>query len=80
MNTTRKILHVFLGILFLCIGVIGLVLPILNGVFFLIIGAIILSFESPYIENKLYSLTRKNKTIYLWHIRLEKIIKKIFRK
>ncbi len=79
-NTTRKILHIILGILLLTLGVAGLVLPIINGTILLIIGFILISFESPYVEKKLATLTQKNKFIHSLHLKLESILRKFFRK
>lgn len=78
-RTIRKILHLTIGLTFLCIGILGLILPILNGVLFLILGFIVISFESTYVENKLVQITQKNKTVHYWYIKLEKIMRKLFR-
>jgi uncharacterized membrane protein YbaN (DUF454 family) len=58
----------------------GLVLPILNGILFLVLGLIILSFESPYIEEKLERFSKKNKHTREWYEKLHKFIKKLLRK
>ena len=79
-ENSRKVMHIILGFTIVLIGIAGLVLPILNGVLFLIIGLIILSFESEKLEHKLFSLTKKNTTIHSWHLKLEKILRKLFRK
>ena len=76
----RKIMHLSIGFLIILLGIAGLVLPILNGTLLLIIGFIIVSFESPYVEKKLFILTQKNKTIHLLYLRLEKVLRKFFRK
>ncbi|MEN9881158.1 MAG: hypothetical protein RLZZ308_341 [Candidatus Parcubacteria bacterium] len=76
----RKLFHIAIGSLLFVIGIAGLVLPILNGVIFIVIGLIILSFEIHYIERSLGIITKKNKHIYRWHIFLDKKIRKIFRK
>lgn len=78
-RTLQKITHVTIGIVLLFIGIVGLVLPILNGVIFLILGLILISFESAYVEKKLTSLTEKNKFTKELHGRLEKFLRKIFR-
>lgn len=79
-NTIRKILHLSIGSLFLIIGIAGLALPILSGTLFLILGCIVISFESPYVERKLLFLVQKNKTANFWFIKLEKLMRKLFRK
>lgn len=76
----RKIMHLSLGILIVLIGITGLVLPIINGTLLLIVGFIILSFESPYLEQKLFTLTQKNKLIHSIYLRLEKGLRTFFRK
>ncbi len=79
-ENSRKVMHIILGFTIVLIGIAGLVLPILNGVLFLIIGLIILSFESEKLEHKLLAITKKNNTIHSWHLKLEKILRKLFRK
>lgn len=76
----RKIIHILIGMLLLLLGLLGLALPVLNGTIFLIIGFIILSFESPYIERKLLFLTEKNPTLHKWYTKLNRILRKVFRK
>jgi uncharacterized membrane protein YbaN (DUF454 family) len=74
----RRVINVTIGVLFLLLGVAGLVLPILNGLIFLIAGFIIISFESPTVEKKLFHITRKNGHIHAWHMKLDKWLRKIF--
>lgn len=73
-----RIINWVLGSLFLTVGVAGVILPILNGTFFLILGLILISFESPYVEKKLHHLTSKSKMIHGWHLYLEKVLLKYF--
>jgi len=80
LENSRKALHIVLGCTIILIGIIGVVLPIVNGTLFLIVGLIILSFESDRLEKKLLSLTKRNNTLHSWHIKLEKILRKIFKK
>lgn len=77
-NTIRKILHITVGIFLLCVGLLGLVLPILNGLLFLVCGLIVLSFESRYVEKKLFEMTQKNKFAHHWHLKLEKWLRRFF--
>jgi uncharacterized protein YqgC (DUF456 family) len=74
----RKILHIVLGITLITLGLVGLVLPILNGILLLIIGFIIISFESEYVEKKLHHFTKKNVTIHSLYHKLEGILRKFF--
>jgi uncharacterized protein YqgC (DUF456 family) len=75
----QTVLHIFTGIPLILLGILGLVLPVLNGTVLLIIGLIILSFEYPYIERKLFTITQKNKVIHALYLKLEKIMRRIFR-
>lgn len=61
------------------IGIAGLVLPVLNGTIFLIVGLIIISFESPLVEERLLKLTQKNKTVHHLYLKLEKVLRKFFK-
>lgn len=58
------ILLQILGALFLVVGVIGIFVPILQGVLFIIIGLVILSFTSPSFEIWLENVLSKNKAIH----------------
>jgi uncharacterized membrane protein YbaN (DUF454 family) len=80
MAQLKKAFHVLLGIFLLLIGVAGLVLPILNGVVFLLLGLILLSFESPYIEQKLAHYSEKNHHTSKIYKKLNTWMRKIFRK
>lgn len=74
----RKILHITLGVTVIILGLAGLVLPILNGIVLLIIGFIIISFESEYVDKKLHHLTKKNMTIHSLYHKLEGALRKFF--
>ncbi len=80
LKTIRKIIHVTIGSTLLIAGLVGLVLPVLNGIIFLIIGGILISFESPYVEKKLIALTKKNKKVHALHLMLEKKLRSFFGK
>ncbi len=73
-----RIINWVLGSFFLTVGVAGVILPILNGTFFLVLGLILISFESKYVEQKLHALTSKNKVIHSWHLKLEGFLRKYF--
>ena len=73
-----RIITWVLGSLFITVGIAGVVLPILNGTFFLILGLVLISFESKYVEKKLHRITSKNKVIHEWHLLLEKWLRKYF--
>ena len=76
----KKTLHMILAVFFIALGILGLVLPIINGVVFLLIGFILLSFESPYIEEHLRRIAKKNKHIDNWYNKLDVWMRKLFRK
>lgn len=56
----KKWLTLAVGWAFVVLGVIGLVLPVLQGVLFLAIGFIILSRESKWAKRKLVHLRRRH--------------------
>lgn len=74
-----RILKLLLALILLLVGIAGIILPIVNGTFFLILAFILISFESKYVKHKLHALTKKNKTIHALHLYLEKIMIKLFR-
>ena len=56
----KKWLTLAVGWAFVILGVMGLVLPVLQGVLFLAIGFIILSRESPWARERLERLRRRH--------------------
>ena len=78
MRSAKRTLYIFLAILLIIIGLCGLVLPILNGVIFLLLGFILLSFESPYIHRHLQRVAAKNDHVYKWYKKLDHWMRKIF--
>ena len=76
----RKIFNILLGVFLLLLGLLGLVLPILNGTILLIIGFILISFEYPYVEKKLFSITQKNALLHKWYLKLDAVLRKFFKK
>lgn len=79
-NNGRKVMHITLGVFLIPLGVLGLVLPILNGTVLLIVGLILLSFEIPYIEKNLLALTNKTDLTKNLHLKLDTFLRKIFGK
>lgn len=77
-DTARKFTHIILGSLLILVGIAGLILPILNGTIFLIVGFILISFESPYVERKLQELTSKNKLLHKYYLKLDGFLRKHF--
>lgn len=59
-----------IGFFFLLLGIAGIILPVLNGIFFLIAGLLLLSLYSPWAKD---ILNRVGKT----HPKAEKIVAKI---
>jgi uncharacterized membrane protein YbaN (DUF454 family) len=55
----KRILRFILGITFLVLGVLGLFLPVLQGILFLVVGLLILAPESRRIRALLQTLRRR---------------------
>ena len=70
------IVRIIFACLLLCIGVLGIVLPILQGIPFLLAGLIILSLDFPYIEKKLDKLVNTHPKIEKLYKKIRNIIKK----
>lgn len=72
------------GWFFMFLGVLGLFLPILQGVLFLAIGSYILSLESPWMRRKMLQFQRRypklNATLEEARIRAARIARKILGK
>ena len=60
----KRIIRYVTGISFLILGVIGLFLPILQGILFIITGLLILAPESKKIQNLLEKLKKKYPDLY----------------
>ncbi|MCF7843376.1 hypothetical protein K9M47_00580 [Candidatus Gracilibacteria bacterium] len=78
MKTTKHVLRVILGAVFILVGILGVFLPILNGILFLLLGLILLSFENKYIHKHLQSAVSKNDFINKWYLKLDILMRKIF--
>lgn len=78
MPRLKKILHIALAVILIAIGIAGLVLPILDGIIFLLLGFILLSFESPLIEVRLSTIAKKNRYIDAWYEKLNIWMRKFF--
>lgn len=55
----RSIVIQTLGWIFLVLGVLGLFLPVLQGILFLAIGMVLLSYESPWFKARLIRLEKR---------------------
>jgi uncharacterized membrane protein YbaN (DUF454 family) len=83
-NTVKNIrnsrLKIVLRILFatalIFIGVLGVLLPVLQGIPFLLAGLIILSLDFPYIEERLEKFVLRHKSLEKLYRKVHKIIKK----
>lgn len=79
MKTAKRTFYIFIAFLLIFIGICGLILPILNGIIFLLLGFILLSFESPYIHRHLQRLASKNEQLSRWYLKLDTWMRKIFK-
>jgi uncharacterized protein len=80
MDYLRKLLHITLGSIFVMIGILGIIFPIVHGTVFLIIGVIILSFESVTLENKLLCFVKKYPKLNSSYEKLNKKLRQLFKK
>jgi uncharacterized membrane protein YbaN (DUF454 family) len=55
----KRFLILATGWFFIFLGILGLVLPVLQGVLFLAIGSYLLSLESPWVRKKMLTLQRR---------------------
>ena len=79
MNNVKKVFHITLGFILIFIGVVGLVLPILNGIILLLLGLILLSFESAYIQSRLAGAAHRHHFIGSLYEKLNTSMKKLFK-
>lgn len=74
---TKRLLVLIAAIVFVILGLAGLVLPVLQGVLFLAIGLVLLSVLSPTIQEKVAAQTRKYPKVHAVVLRIEGIIRSI---
>jgi len=69
--------HIF-GWFFIVLGILGLFLPVLQGILFLIIGAMILAPEIPFFDKLLHRLRMKYPGLYTKATNITKNIRNFF--
>ena len=72
----KKIFRVTLAALLFIIGILGLILPILNGIFFIVSALIVLSLEIPTLEVYLDKLGRKHNKVNHIYLKYKHFIHK----
>lgn len=77
MQHLKDILVHILGWLFLIAGVVGLLLPFLQGFLFIIIGIYLLSRSSVWFEDKLSKLKLKHPKLAMYIIKVELMVEKL---
>lgn len=80
MPRIKKFLLIVLGLSLVLIGVLGLVLPILNGTLFLLVGIILLSFESTRLEKIVLKIVDRNEVLKKMHRKLDILLRSWFKK
>lgn len=78
MHSLKKSFHIILALVLIFIGIAGMILPILDGFTFFLLGLILLSFESPYVEAHLHKIAHKNSVIGAWYEKLNTWMRKVF--
>jgi uncharacterized membrane protein YbaN (DUF454 family) len=80
MNGLKKIGLLIIGSLFIGLGIIGLFLPIVQGILFTIIGLAILSFRSEIVKRFLKHLEerypRHHERVEIWREKIRNFFKK----
>ncbi len=91
LSRTGRWVATVLGYGFLLLGVLGLVLPVLQGVLFLVVGLLLLSRSTPWAERALDRLRRRHpgvgraadalaRRLDLWIYRFEVAFRRFFRR
>lgn len=78
MKNLKRTLHISLALLMLTIGLLGIVLPLLNGTLFIVIALILLSFENRKLEQFLERWMSKNKTAHRVYEKLNSLLRRWF--
>jgi uncharacterized membrane protein YbaN (DUF454 family) len=74
----KRALIITLGVFFMLVGLAGLVLPILQGWFFLILGALLLSMYSPRLRAFIYRHTVKYPKVHAFVAKAEGWTERVF--
>jgi uncharacterized membrane protein YbaN (DUF454 family) len=72
------IFRIFIGTILVLVGFAGIVLPVLQGIPFLLAGLIILSFDIPALEKRLEYFVKKHHKVEKLYNALRKALKKRF--
>lgn len=76
----KKFFLIILGTALVLVGILGMILPIVHGTIFLLLGVILLSFESTYIERQVLFFVKKHELLFKLHNKLEKVLRRWFNK
>ena len=74
----RKIIRLFIASILLIIGAFGLVLPVLNGIFFIVAALIIISLEFPALDHFLDKQSKRNYKVGRVYDKVRHFIRKHF--
>ncbi|MBP6888566.1 MAG: hypothetical protein KBC21_02565 [Candidatus Pacebacteria bacterium] len=80
MTYIKKFFLVLLGISLVLVELLGIALPVVHGTIFLLLGVVLLSFESVYIERHLLSFVEKHPTLRHWHKKIDTTLRRWFNK
>lgn len=80
LKQTKRIIVLTLGVVFVLFGILGLFLPFLQGILFLVIGALLLSAYSPSLREWMQMHTRKYPKLHYWVLRAEAWIERVIDK
>ena len=60
----KRILRITFGVFFLALGIIGIFLPILQGIFFIVIGLLLLAPYNKFIRRHMDTFKKKHPKLY----------------
>lgn len=80
LKQTKRIAVLVVGVIFVLFGILGLFLPFLQGILFLIIGVLLLSAYSPTLREWFQSRTRAYPKLHYWVLRAESWIERVIGK
>jgi uncharacterized membrane protein YbaN (DUF454 family) len=80
LKNTKRAAVLIVGFVFVILGILGLFLPFLQGILFLVIGLLLLSAYSPSLREWMQTHTRKYPKLHYWVLRAEAWIERIIGK
>ncbi len=72
----RLLLRVTIAFLLVLLGLLGLVLPLINGTVFILIALLVLAIDIPWLDKKLDTYSSRHPKLERWHKKFRDVVRK----